>query len=180
LKNGLCTRRASAIQFGLMPLLGLYRAVHADARESRRRSGRTGSRCCDTRISNGSLRRALLSREALNDAEEPGDTYQRNKLYKKVLEPENKRRTKVRISSGIDVRLGGRYLMHVELSRQEISRLFFETHNGAMVRMIKSFIEEEAREDREEDLAALRERIERRKRVAEEIAAAEAQAGEPS
>ena len=100
-----------------------------------------------------------------------------------MLEPENKRRTKVRISSGIDVRLGGRYLMHVELSRQEISRLFFETHTGAMVRMIKSFIEEEAREDSADELAALRERIEQRKpNVAAEIAAAktEAEAGDPA
>jgi hypothetical protein len=126
------------------------------------------------------LGETVLLSEGLNEAEEPGETYQRGKLYKKVLEPENKRRTKVRISTGIDARLGGRYLMHVELSRQEISRLFFETHNGAMVRMIKSFIEEEAREDSADELAALRERIERRKRVAEEIAAAEAGAGEPS
>src|SRR5215469_6858986 len=94
--------------------------------------------------------------EGLNEAEEPGETYQRGKLYKKVVYPENKRRTKVRISSGIDVRLGGRYLMHVELSRPEISRLFFETHNGAMIRMIKSFIEEEEREDSAQELAALR------------------------
>lgn len=126
------------------------------------------------------LGETVVLSELLSEAEEPGDTYQRNKLYKKVLEPENKQRTKVRISSGIDVRLGGRYLMHFELSRQEISRLFFETHNGAMVRMIKSFIEEEANEDRAADLAALRERIERRKKIAEEIAAAEAEAGDPA
>jgi hypothetical protein len=126
------------------------------------------------------LGETVILSEGLDAAEEVGETYERGKLYKKVLEPENKRRTKVRISSGIDVRLGGRYLMHVELSRQEISRLFFETHTGAMVRMIKSFIEEEAREDREEDLAALRARIERRKKIAAEIAAAEADADDPA
>lgn len=126
------------------------------------------------------LGETVILSEGLNEAEEPGETYQRNKLYKQVLEPENKRRTKVRISSGIDVRLGGRYLMHLELSRQEISRLFFETHNGAMVRMIKSFIEEESREDSVDELAALRERIERGKKIAEETAAAETEAGDPA
>jgi hypothetical protein len=116
----------------------------------------------------------------LDGAEEPASTFSKGKLYKKILEPENKRRTKVRISSGIDVRLGGSYLLHLELSRQEISRLFFETHNGAMVRMIKSFIDEEAREDREEELTNFRERIERRKRIAEEISAAQSESGDPA
>lgn len=126
------------------------------------------------------LGETIILSEDLEGAEEPSDSYQRGKLYKKVLEPENRRRAKVRISSGIDVRLGGRYLMHLELSRQEISRLFFETHSGAMVRMIKSFIDEEAREDRETEFKAIRERIERRKMITEEIAAAEDEAGDPA
>lgn len=116
----------------------------------------------------------------LEGAEEPAGNYSKGKLYKKVVGPENKRWTKVRISSGVDVRLGGSYLMHLELSRQEIARLFFDTHNGAMVRMIKSFIDEEAREDAVQELAAIRERSERRKRIAEEIAAAEPQDGDPA
>jgi hypothetical protein len=126
------------------------------------------------------LGETVVLSDDIGSAGEPGDTYQRDTIYKKVLEPENRRRTKVRISKGVDVRLGGRYLMHVELSRQEISRLFFETHNGAMIRMIKAFVDEENHQDRTEELTALRERIERRKRIAEEIAAAEAEAGEPS
>jgi hypothetical protein len=48
----------------------------------------------------------ILSK-GLDGAEEPEGTVSKGKIYKKVLEPENKRRTKVRISSGIDVRLGG-------------------------------------------------------------------------
>jgi hypothetical protein len=109
------------------------------------------------------LGETVILSEGLDGAEEPGDTFSKGKLYKKVLEPENKRRTKVRISSGIEARLGGSYLMHVELSRQEISRLFFETHNGAMVRMIKSFIEEEETEDRAEFLQRIAQMDERRK-----------------
>ena len=50
---------------------------------------------------------------------------------------DNRRRTKVRISTGTDVRLGGTYLLHVELSRKEIAQLFFDTHTGAMVRMLR-------------------------------------------
>jgi hypothetical protein len=116
----------------------------------------------------------------LDGAEEPQGTYSKGKLYKKVVNPENKRFTKVRISSGVEVRLGGSYLMHVELSRKEIANLFFETHNGAMVRMIKSFLDEEAREEREEELIALRARIERRKRISEEIAATQSESGDPA
>lgn len=116
----------------------------------------------------------------LAEAVEPEGTYSKGMLYKKVVNPENKRFTKVRISSGVEVRLGGSYLMHVELSRKEIADLFFETHNGAMVRMIKSFLDEEAREEAVQALAAIHERNERRKRIAAEIAAAEAEGGDPA
>jgi hypothetical protein len=116
----------------------------------------------------------------LGEAEEPAGTYSKGKLYKQVVNAENKRFTKVRISSGVEVRLGGSYLMHVELSRKEISNLFFETHNGAMVRMIKSFLDEETREESVQALAALHERNERRKRIAEEIAAAQPESGDPA
>ena len=67
-----------------------------------------------------------------------------------------------------------------ELSRKEIANLFFETHNGAMARMIKSFLDEEAREEAVQGLAAIHERNERRKRIAAEIAAAEAEGGDPA
>src|SRR5882757_9853318 len=80
---------------------------------------------------------------SLDEAVALETNYSRGKLYKTVLNPENRRRTSVRISTGTEVRLGGTYLMHVDLSRTEIAQLFFETHNGSMVRMFKAFIEEE-------------------------------------
>ena len=49
-----------------------------------------------------------------------------------------------------------------------------------MVRMIKSFLDEEAREEAVQALAAIHERNERRKRIAAEIAAAEAEGGDPA
>ena len=122
----------------------------------------------------------VILSEGLDDAEEPAGSYSKGKLYKRVVDPDNKRWTRVQISSGIDVRLGGSYLMHVELSRKEIGRLFFETHNGAMVRMIKSFIDDEEREEALQALAAIRERSERRKRIAEEIAAEQSEGGDPA
>jgi hypothetical protein len=84
---------------------------------------------------------------ALADAESPAGTYSRGKLYKTVEYPENKRLTKVRISTSAEVRLGGNYLLHVELSRSEIAQLFYDTHSGAMVRMVRSFIEDEERQE---------------------------------
>lgn len=100
---------------------------------------------------------------ALDEAIEPAGNYQRSQLYKKVLNPENKRQTSLRISTGTEVRLGGTYLMHVEFSRKEIAQMFFETHNGAMVRMIKAFIDEEDAEERAEFLRRLAEMNERRR-----------------
>jgi hypothetical protein len=94
---------------------------------------------------------------ALADAESPGGTYSRGKLYKKVEYPENRRLTKVRISTSAEVRLGGNYLLHVELSRREIAQLFYDTHSGAMVRMIRSFIEDEERQEHARKLERLRE-----------------------
>src|ERR1700733_559767 len=85
---------------------------------------------------------------SLDEAVAPEASYSRGKVYKKVLNPENRRRTSLRISTGTEVRLGGTYLMHVDLSRKEIAQLFFETHNGSMVRMFRAFIEEEDAEDR--------------------------------
>jgi hypothetical protein len=53
--------------------------------------------------------------------------------------------------------------MHVDLSRTEIAQLFFETHNGSMVRMFKAFMEEEDAEDRAEMLRRLAQMDERRR-----------------
>jgi hypothetical protein len=101
----------------------------------------------------------------LSGAETPGGTYSRGKLYKAVLHPEDKRLTKVRISTSTEVRLGGNYLLHVELSRKEIAQLFYETHSGAMVRMIQSFIEEEEIEDHARLVELSRQRAERRRKL---------------
>ncbi|MDH2404089.1 hypothetical protein QCM77_29660 [Bradyrhizobium sp. SSUT18] len=100
---------------------------------------------------------------SLLEAEVPEGNFSLRKLYKKVLNPEDRRRTSVRISTGTEVRLGGTYLMHVELSRREIAQLFFETHNGSMVRMFKAFIEEEETEERAEILRRIAEMDERRR-----------------
>jgi hypothetical protein len=113
----------------------------------------------ETEIMNGGLQDA----EVLDE----GDSYWLGKIYKKILSPEDRRRTKVRISTGTEVRLGGKYLVHVELSRSEIAQLFYETHSGSMVRMLRTFINEEEREDAAqalERLSAMQER--RRQRLA--------------
>ncbi len=105
---------------------------------------------------------------ALADAEVPEGNYSRGKIYKKVLHPEDRRRTKVRVSTGTEVRLGGTYLLHVELSRKEIAQLFYDTHSGSMVRMFRAFIEEEDHEDRARMLEQLSQYDERRRqRLAE-------------
>jgi hypothetical protein len=61
----------------------------------------------------------------LTGAESPGGKYSRNKLYKAVEYADNPRLTKVRISTSAEVRLGGTYLLHVELSRKEIAQLSY-------------------------------------------------------
>lgn len=84
----------------------------------------------------------------LRDAETgPVERYSRDKIYLKIQNPEKRSRTSVRVSTHAELRLGGNYLLQVELSRKEIAQLFFDTHSGAMVRMIRSFIQEEDRED---------------------------------
>ena len=100
---------------------------------------------------------------ALTDAETSGDRLSQGKLYKRVTDLDNKWRTKVYISTSADLRLGGTYLLRVELSRKEIAELFFDTHKGAMVRMIQSFIEDEEHEDHARLLAEIAQRAERRR-----------------
>ena len=51
--------------------------------------------------------------------------------------------TKVCVSTSAELRLGGSYLLQVELRRKEIAQLFYETHGGDIVRMFRSFIEDE-------------------------------------
>lgn len=105
----------------------------------------------------------VLVNHHLSHAQEPGDRrLSREQLYKKIIDPENRTRTKVRISTSAELRLGGTYLLRLELSRKEIAQLFFETHSGAMVRMIKSFVEDENKEDRAQE-------IERHRRLTEKL-----------
>jgi len=94
---------------------------------------------------------------------ESAERYSIGKLYKKVLYPENRRLTQVRISTSTEVRLGGTYLLNVELSRKEIAELFFETHSGSMVRMLRAFIDEEHREEAARDLGRIAQLEERRR-----------------
>jgi hypothetical protein len=100
-----------------------------------------------------------------------GERYSLGKVYKTIVSPDDRRRTKIRISTGTEVRLGGTYLMHVELTREEIAQLFFETHTGSIARMLRAFIDEESREDAAhalDQLSAMQER--RQKRLASQTA----------
>lgn len=106
---------------------------------------------------------------SLADAEAIPNRLTHGKLYKGVDNPEDKRRTKVRILTSAELRLGGTYMLRVELTRKDIAELFFDTHKGAMIRMIQSFIEEEEREERAQMLAAMERMSERRRqRLAQE------------
>jgi hypothetical protein len=59
---------------------------------------------------------------------------------------------KAQLSAGTEsLRLGGRYLFRVELSREEIAKLFFATHHGDIVRTFKSLLEDEERQAEEEE-----------------------------
>jgi hypothetical protein len=105
-----------------------------------------------------------LTNASLADARGASDDngrLSRGNLYKSILYPEHRSLAGVRIATSAEMRLGGTYLLAVELSRKEIAQLFYETHSGEMVRMVRSFIEEEDRAE----LLALHER--RRKRWAE-------------
>lgn len=100
---------------------------------------------------------------AIADAETPPNRLSQGKLYKNLDYLENKHFTKVRLYGSADLRLGGTYLLKVELSRKEIAELFFDTHKGTMIRMIKSFIEDEESEERAQALASLAQMSERRR-----------------
>jgi hypothetical protein len=110
-----------------------------------------------------------IMNKPLSGAEVPRDSLSQDTLYKRVTDLDNKRHTKVHLSTSADLRLGGKYLLRVELTRKEIAELFFDTHRGAMVRMIQSFIDEEEREERAHYLAKIEQLIEnRRQRRAEQ------------
>jgi hypothetical protein len=62
-----------------------------------------------------------------------------------VRNPESHRSVEVLISTHAELRLGGDYLLRVELSKEEIAQLFYETHRNDIVRMFRSFVEDEQR-----------------------------------
>jgi hypothetical protein len=100
---------------------------------------------------------------ALGDTATDGDGYRY--LGQGYLRVENEylpKMAKAKLSAGTEpLRLGGRYFLGVELSREEIAKLFFATHNGDLVQTFKTLLEdEERRSDAEE-----------RRREAEERAA---------
>jgi hypothetical protein len=65
---------------------------------------------------------------ALGDAETgPTDSFSRDITYLWVDYPESYR-TKARVSRSAELRLGGTYLLQVELSKEEIAQLFYKTH----------------------------------------------------
>jgi hypothetical protein len=99
----------------------------------------------------------------------PDKTYSQGRTYLNIVHPEARWLTKVRVSTSTKLRLGGRYLLHVELSRKEIAQLFYETHGNDIVRMVRSFIEDEERQETARMLQRWAERDERRRqRVAQE------------
>jgi len=84
------------------------------------------------------------------------------------------------MSTSAELRLGGSYLLQVELRSKEITQLFYETHGGDIVRMFRSFIEDEERQyyaHHLEQLAQYNER--RRQRLAKDEQGGVKTAGEP-
>ncbi|MCC6888518.1 MAG: hypothetical protein IT536_08300 [Hyphomicrobiales bacterium] len=99
--------------------------------------------------------------KSLSDAETiaDGQSFSRGNLYKKILYPDDRRRTRFRVSASAEVRLGGTYLLHLELRRNEIAEMFYATHSGSMMRMLRSFIEAEDNADRAKELERHRETL---------------------
>lgn len=111
---------------------------------------------------------------ALEDAVDPpapDDYYSSGQAYLQVEHPYSRKTTTANVSAGTgQLRLGGRYLLKIELSRNEIAKLFYATHDGDIVRMFRQFLEDEERQEEEEEQrqeAALRlASIQRRQRLA--------------
>ena len=79
--------------------------------------------------------------------------------------------TKANVSAGTEqLRLGGRYLLKIELRREEIAKLFYATHDGDIVRTFRQLLEDDERQEEEEeqrqDAARRLADIERRQRLA--------------
>jgi hypothetical protein len=82
----------------------------------------------------------------------PGNYYHSGQAYLDVENPYTRKLTTAGISAGTEqLRMGGKYLLKIELSRKEIAKLFFATHDGDIVQMFKSLLEDEEREAEEEE-----------------------------
>lgn len=90
---------------------------------------------------------------ALGDAAESDpDSYYPSQGYVRVDNAYLPKVANAKLSVGTEpLRLGGRYLLRVELSRDEISKLFFATHKGDLVEMFKSLLKDEERKEEEEE-----------------------------
>jgi hypothetical protein len=109
---------------------------------------------------------------ALEEAEAslgPDNRFHRGKTYLRV---DSDYINEVRVSTCAELRLGGSYLLHVELNKEEIAQLFYATHEGDIVRMFRSFVQNE----RARELAEYVER--RRQRLAKQRLAQEEQASQ--
>jgi hypothetical protein len=84
----------------------------------------------------------VIMNAALGSAERQtsGGSFSRNTTYLFIDYPGSRRLTKARVATHTEVRLGGDYLLQVELSRDEIAQLFYETHDADIVRMFQSFV----------------------------------------
>jgi hypothetical protein len=92
----------------------------------------------------------LLNAElAYEDVSEDVKSFQQGKAYFQVKRdvqelPQGRRRVRytARVSSHAELNLNGSYLVQLELSRQEIARLFYLTHGDAeLPQLIKFFSE---------------------------------------
>jgi hypothetical protein len=85
------------------------------------------------------------------DGPGPGEYYHLGQAYLQIENPYSRNMATANVSAGTEqLRLGGRYLLKVELSREEIAKLFFATHHGDIVQTFKSLLEDEERQEEEE------------------------------
>lgn len=88
----------------------------------------------------------------LGDTQHPtGESYWLDTGYWRI-ENEYLPWAKAKLSAGTSpLRLGGRYLLTIALSREEIAKLFFATHHGDLVQTFKSLFENEERQAKEDE-----------------------------
>jgi hypothetical protein len=85
---------------------------------------------------------------SLGEAQPSPGRLTKGETYLDVQEfPDYPHLTKVRVLTSTEVRLGGSYVLQVEISRKEIAQLFYKTHDSEIVRMFRSFVEDEEKKD---------------------------------